>query len=184
MSTVTTADPEILKYPTGRVSFLGHPAPKDITGWISELAALPQQMRAAVAGLTDAQLDTPYRPDGWTVRQVVHHVPDSHMNAYLRTHWALTEERPTIKPYDQAVWAELPYSRTAPIDTSLDLLEAVHARWIVVWRSLAPDQLEREYFHPEDQRFFTLTELLQIYAWHSRHHLAHITALRHRSGWK
>jgi hypothetical protein len=184
MSTVATPDLESLKYPTGRLSLSESPSPKDLIGWIAELAALPEKMRVATSGLSDSQLDTPYRPGGWTVRQVVHHVPDSHMNAYLRVHWTLTEERPTIKPYDQDAWAALPYARTAPIAASLDLLEALHARWVVVWRNLSPDQLLRQYFHPEDQRFFTLTDLLQIYAWHTRHHLAHITTLRARNGWK
>jgi hypothetical protein len=183
MSTVSTQEQERLRYPTGRNSLQPNPSVQNIHGWINELAALPGQMRGAVAGLSDTQLDTPYRPDGWTVRQVVHHVPDSHLNAYIRTHWALTEERPTIKPYDQDAWTALPYSRTAPIADSLDLLEALHARWVVVWRSLTSEQWSREYFHPEDQRYFTLADLLQTYAWHSRHHLAHITELRRRNNW-
>ncbi len=183
MSTVVTPDLEKLKYPVGRVAYESDPSSKSIAGWIQDLAVLPGQLRGATAGLTPAQLDTPYRPGGWTVRQVVHHVPDSHMNAYLRTHWTLTENKPTIKPYDQDVWAQLSYARTAPIDTSLDLLEALHARWVVVLRSLSPEQWLRPYHHPEDNRDFALSDLLQLYAWHARHHLAHITALRQRNGW-
>src|SRR5262245_41267520 len=132
MSTSTqTPDLEQLKYPVGRVNLEANPSSKSIAAWIQILTELPAQMRSATAGLSAAQLDTNYRPGGWTVRQVAHHVPDSHMNAYLRTHWILAEEKPTIKPYDQDVWAEFPYSRTAPIETSLDLLEALHARWVV-----------------------------------------------------
>ena len=171
---VAELDLEQLKYPEGRLSSQPNPSPQQVEAWIRELEELPQRMRAAVAGLTDEQLDTPYRPGGWTIRQVVHHVPDSHMNAYIRTHWALTEDRPAIKPYDQDAWSALPYSKNAPIDTSLDLLEATHKRWTTVLRSLTPEQWQREYFHPEDQQYFTLHHLLQVYAWHSRHHLAHI----------
>ena len=183
MSTTLTPDLEQLQYPVGRLHHESNPGVERMAGWIQVLTELPGQMRAATAGLTPAQLDTEYRPAGWTVRQVVHHVPDSHMNAYLRTHWILSEEKPTIKPYDQAVWAEFPYSRTAPIETSLDLLEALHARWVVVLHSLNAEQWRRRYHHPEEKRDFILSDLLQTYAWHSRHHLAHITSLRQRNGW-
>jgi hypothetical protein len=183
MSTVIDAESEKLKYPRGRLSLESNPPKQGLDAWIEEIAALPAQMRAAVKGLSDAQLDTPYRTGGWTVRQLVHHVPDSHMNAYLRTCWTLTEERPTIKPYDQDRWVELPFARTGPIAVPLDLLQALHDRWVPILRSLTPDQFRREYYHPEDARNFALTDLLQVYAWHSRHHLAHITTLRERMNW-
>ena len=183
MTTTTELDLEKLKYPRGRLQLVPSPATEQIETWIAEIAALPSQLRAAVQGLTDAQLDTPYRPDGWTVRQVVHHVPDSHMNAYIRTCLVLTEDKPTIKPYMQERWGELAFSRTGPIAVSLDLLAAVHNRWLPVLRTVTAQQWKREYYHPEDQKDFKLSDLLQVYAWHSRHHLAHITTLKDRSGW-
>jgi hypothetical protein len=148
---------------------------------VAAIAELPMRMRAAVAGLTDAQLETPYRPGGWTVRQVVHHVADSHLHAYIRLKFALTEEQPTIKPYDQDAWAALPDCRL-PIEASLALLDGVHARWAALYRSLAPEQFERVFHHPETG-LVTVDGQLQLYAWHSRHHVAHITSLRAREGW-
>lgn len=145
------------------------------------IAELPSRLTAAVAGLAQSQLDIAYRPGGWTVRQLVHHVADSHINAYVRTKLALTEQQPTIKPYDQESWAPLPDSRL-PIDPSLSIVEGVHARWTELWRSLAPDQFERTFVHPEIGTV-TLDFQLQMYSWHSRHHVAHITALRQREGW-
>lgn len=144
-------------------------------GWIDELAALPQRLRDAVRGATEAVWDTPYRPGGWTVRQVVHHLPDSHANAYVRFKLALTERTPTIRPYDEAAWAELPDTvRTAP-EVSLQLLEALHARWTTLLRAMSAADFARTLHHPEQQRDFTLHEMLALYAWHSRHHLAHVT---------
>jgi uncharacterized damage-inducible protein DinB len=150
--------------------------------WTQHIAETAQRMRAAVAGLSDEQLDTPYRDGGWTVRQLVHHVPDSHLNAYTRFRLALTEPEPTIKPYDQAAWAELGDSRTAPIAMSLLLLEALHQRWVALLESLAAGDFERRFRHPEIG-LVTLGEVLGMYAWHGPHHVAHITALRHRNGW-
>jgi hypothetical protein len=139
-------------------------------------------MRAAVSGLSTAQLDTPYRDGGWTVRQVVHHVPDSHMNAYTRFRLALTESEPTIKPYDQEAWANLADSRTAPVEWSLALLEALHRRWAAMLESLADEDFSRRFRHPEIG-VVTLGEVLGMYSWHGRHHVAHITGLRGRMGW-
>ena len=139
-------------------------------------------MRDAVAGLSDAQLDTPYRPGGWTVRQLVHHVADSHMNGFIRAKLALTEDEPTIKPYDQDRWVELADSQM-PVDVSLQLLDAVHARWSALYRSLEPEQHARTFFHPETNAAFTLDQHLHLYAWHSRHHVAHIMSLRRRERW-
>ena len=170
-----------LRYPVGRFDPAAPVSPDMRDPAIKIVEELPIRMRAAVAALTDAELETPYRPGGWTVRQVVHHVADSHMNGYIRTKLALTEHEPTIKPYDQDAWAPLPDSRL-PIEISLGILDAVHARWTAVWRSLVPAQFERRFYHPE----IGLTNLdaqLQGYAWHSRHHVEHIMALREREGW-
>jgi len=170
-----------LRYPVGRFDPAAPVSPEMREPAIAVIADLPARMRAAVAGLTDTQLDTPYRPGGWTVRQVVHHVADSHVNGYIRTKLALTEHEPAIKPYDQDAWAPLPDSRL-PIDISLGILHHLHARWTAVWRSLAPPQFARRFYHPE----IGLTNLdaqLQGYAWHSRHHVAHITSLRERERW-
>jgi hypothetical protein len=136
-----------------------------------------------VAGLDQEQLDTPYRPGGWTVRQVVHHIGDSHINSIVRFKLALTEETPTIRPYDEALWAELPDSRTAPVDPSLALIDTLHARWVLLLRSMSEQDFERRFHHPEHDRTFTLARTLAMYAWHGQHHIAHITRLRERMGW-
>ena len=152
-------------------------------GAIEGIAALPSLMREAVRGLSDPQLDTPYRPGGWTVRQVVHHVPDSHMHAYVRLKLALTEDTPTIKPYDEKPWAELADSQM-PIEVSLGLLDGIHARWVTLLRAMRPGDWARTFNHPEyPEGPRTIDWLVQAYAWHSRHHLAHITSLREREGW-
>ena len=149
---------------------------------VEQIAATPARMRAAVAGLNDAQLATPYRDGGWTVRQVVHHVPDSHMNAFIRVKLALTEDEPTIKPYDEAAWAKLNDVRDTPIETSLTLLETLHARWDAILRSMTDVDFSRTLLHP-DHGVVTLDWLIAMYAWHGRHHVAHITSLRDRNGW-
>ena len=146
------------------------------------LSTLPEALRAAVRDLTDEQLDTPYRPAGWTVRQVVHHLADSHMNAFVRLKLALTEARPAIKPYDEAAWAQLPDSRL-PLDSSLALLDGLHARWTHVIASMTADDFVRSFYHPERREEITVDRHLHTYAWHSRHHLAHITELRRRARW-
>ena len=171
-----------LRYPIGSFT-----RPSDVTDavrqqYIEEIAAAPAHLRAAVDGLSDDQLDTPYRPDGWTVRQVVHHVPDSHLNAYVRFKWALTEDVPSIKTYDEKAWAELVEARTAPIDLSLALLDALHERWVFFLRALPEADYARAVQHPEWGRV-NLDRLLTLYAWHGRHHVAHITSLRERMGW-
>ena len=172
-----------LRYPTGRFQ---RPAaalsPAERRRHIETIAGTPAAMRKAVQGLTDAQLDTPYRPGGWTARQVVHHVPDSHMNAYVRFKLALTEERPTIKPYDENRWAALGDVVATPIATSLALLDALHERWVLLLGGIAQGDFERPFVHPENGPM-TLDQLLALYAWHGPHHVAHITNLRERSGW-
>ena len=172
---------EDLKYPVGKYRLPPTITPTDRHSWIEEISATPRQMREAVAGLSDSQLDTPYRPEGWTVRQVVHHVPDSHMNCWIRMKWCLTEDQPAIKTYDEAAWAELPDSK-APIEMSLGLLDALHARWMALLAPLTEAQFRRNFVHPElGPR--TLDQTLSLYAWHGRHHVAHITRLRDRMGW-
>lgn len=170
---------EELRYPVGRFKMTEPFAPAI---HIAAIRALPAELRASVAGLNDAQLDTPYRDGGWTVRQVVHHMADSHLNSFLRFKLALTEDEPTIKPYMEAAWAKLPDSVGAPIELSLTLVEALHARWVLLLQSLTPADYERRFVHPE-RGATTLAVNLAIYAWHGRHHVAHITGLRSRMGW-
>ena len=170
------------RYPIGQFAWNGPATPEQRSRFIDDIAAAPQRMRSAVAGLTESQLDTPYRDGGWTVRQVVHHVPDSHVNAYTRFKLALTEDVPTIKTYEEAEWAELPEARSAPIGVSLALLDALHERWVLLLRVLAPTQFARSFRHPE-LGLMTIDQQIAMYAWHGRHHLAHITSLSTRMGW-
>jgi len=151
--------------------------------FIEAIAAAPARLNEAVKGLKPEQLDTRYRPEGWTVRQVVHHVPDSHLNAYTRFRLALTEDLPLIKPYDEAKWAELGDARTAPIEPSLALLENLHKRWVLLLRTLGPAEWSRKFRHPEQEKPLSLDDSLALYAWHGKHHVAHITSLRERQGW-
>ena len=175
---MTNAD---LRYPVGRFAYSGADAATRAAA-IETIAALPQKMRAVVEGMSDAQLDTPYRLDGWTVRQVVHHVPDSHMNALIRFKFALTEDVPRIKPYNEARWAELADGRSGPVAPSLALLDGLHARWTLLLRSMRAEDFDRQLEHPE-QGILPLDRMLALYAWHSRHHVAHITELARREGW-
>ena len=174
---------EDLRYPIGQFRYQGESDQHLREQWIEEIAATPANLRAVVAGLSPHQLDTPYRDKGWTVRQVVHHLPDSHLNAYTRIKLALTEDVPVIKPYEEARWAELPDGRGAPIELSLNLLESLHHRWVLLLRQLTPADFRRRFVHPEHGRSIELQETLALYAWHGRHHVAHITSLRHRMGW-
>jgi hypothetical protein len=171
-----------LRYPIGRFKRPERLTEEQRALHIGEIEKAPAQLKAAVTGLNAAQLDTPYRPSGWTVRQLVHHVPDSHMNSYMRCRLALTEEEPTIKPYDEARWAELADAKTSPIEPSLALLENLHKRWVLLLHSLAPSEWERTFRHPE-LGLMRLDQNLALYGWHGRHHIAHITALRARQGW-
>ena len=173
-----------LRYPIGRFTYAGSLTEDDREACIERIAAAPSRLRLAVKGLTDRQLDTAYRPGGWTVRQVAHHVPDSHLNAYVRFRLALTEPNPTIRPYDEAQWAELPDARSAPVDISLTLLDALHVRWTLLLRQLGTNDWARTYFHPEQRRTVVLDEVLGMYAWHGEHHAAHITRLRERMEWR
>jgi len=146
------------------------------------IAGLPARMRQAIAGLNDNQLNTPYREGGWTVKQVVHHVPDSHLNAYIRFKWAITEENPTIKPYDETAWAALKDSELTPVGISLGLLESLHARWSVLLQSMKAEDFQRKFVHPQSGPH-EVDWLLSLYSWHGNHHVAHITSLRERMGW-
>ncbi len=169
------------RYPIGKFTYNGPPSTEQKRQFLEDIEQTPAQLRAAVRGLSDAQIDTPYREGGWTVRQVVHHIPDSHMNSYIRFKLALTEEEPTIKPYMQNLWAELPDSRL-PIEDSLVMLEMLHRRWMVLLRSLSDADWKRAFRHPELGPM-TLEKNLALYSWHGRHHVAHITTLRERMGW-
>lgn len=169
------------RFPVGKFKPVNNPGRDVLAKNAEDMSALPSRLRAAVDGLSDAQLDTPYRDGGWTVRQLVHHVADSHMNSLIRVKLALTEDNPTIKPYAQAEWAELPDSRL-PIEGSLRILEAVHARIDALIASLTEADYQKKYIHPENGPT-PLSGWLQMYGWHSRHHLAHITEMRKRHGW-
>ncbi len=175
-------DLDDLRFPVGRFS----PPASSMAGiraaHLNSLRLLPERLRAAVAGLDTAQLDTPYRQGGWTIRQVVHHVADSHANAYIRCKLALTEDWPTIKPYDEAAWANLADTRSLPVEISLSLIEALHVRWVALLESLSEEDFQKGYNHPALGRQ-NLATALALYEWHSRHHTAHITSLRTRQGW-
>ncbi len=173
------ADP---RYPIGKFSFDGTLTEDQKNKFLDDVEQTPDRLRAAVKGLSEQQLDTPYRDQGWTVRQVVHHVPDSHMNSYVRFKLALTEDEPTIRPYMENLWAELPEAKTAPVDLSLALLENLHQRWMLMLRAIRPAEWKRTFHHPEAGTM-NLEKTLALYAWHGRHHVAHVTALRERMGW-
>ena len=173
-----------LRYPIGKFERPAEFSPELREQWVDTIARAPTRYRDAVLGLSDAQLDTPYRPGGWTVRQVVHHVPDSHLNAYTRIRLALTEDAPTIKPYEEARWAELPDARTLPVEISLRLLESLHARWVPLLERLGAADGARQLRHPEHGRLMTVDELIALYAWHGDHHTAHVRTLRDRMGWR
>jgi len=171
-----------LRYPIGQYERKSSLTPAERAEAISQISEAPKRLRDAVSGLSGTQLDTPYRPGGWTVRQVVHHVPESHMNAYVRLKLALTENEPTVKPYDENLWSHLPDVRDTPIEVSFTLLEALHRRWDILLRLIQPPDFARRLRHPE-AGVMTVDNLVHHYAWHGRHHVAHITSLRQREGW-
>ena len=172
-----------LRYPVGKFRFPDAVSAEERRKFIEQVAETPARLRAAIGGLSEQQLDTPYRSGGWTVRQVIHHVPDSHMNSYVRFRLALTEEEPTIRPYMEDRWAELADARTGPPEVSLRLLECLHARWVALFRSLTENEWKRTFRHPE-LGVVSLDKNAALYAWHGRHHVAHIAGLRERMGWK
>jgi uncharacterized damage-inducible protein DinB len=171
-----------LRYPVGQFDLRETITPELRNTYISQIEETPLRLRAAVAGLTDEQVETPYRPGGWTVRQVVHHLPDSHLNSYMRFKLAATEDQPMIRTYHEDRWADLSDARTAPLDVSLDLLDTLHRRWVLFLRSLTEQDLQRSFQHP-DWGNVSLDKAIAMYAWHGRHHVAHITSLRDRMGW-
>ncbi|HXQ97589.1 MAG TPA: putative metal-dependent hydrolase [Candidatus Limnocylindrales bacterium] len=173
---------EDLRYPVGKWEKKGPFTPTERKQMIDSVEATPNRFRSAVAGLNDKQLDTPYRHGGWTVRQTVHHVADSHMNAYIRFRLGVTEAEPTVKPYDEKQWADLLDARTAPVDISLEIIDGIHRRWAILLHSVREIDFNRAVRHPENG-VMSLDDVLALYEWHGRHHAAHITALRTRNGW-
>lgn len=171
-----------LQYPIGKY-LLQEYSEETKSKWIDDIDDLPEHLRAAVVNLDEQQLQTPYRKGGWTVHQVVHHVADSHINAYCRFKLGYTEERPIIRPYDEKRWAETADVKVLPVDVSLTLLEAIHRRWVEVLKSFTDKDFQRTVYHPEHGKEFTLWHLLGMYAWHGRHHVAHITSLQGRINW-
>ncbi len=171
-----------LRYPIGKFDWKVEVTPERLNQALKDIEQAPSRLRNAVNGLTPEQLDTPYRPEGWTVRQVVHHLPDSHVNSYVRFKLALTEDKPTIRPYLEDRWAQLDDARKAPIEISLNLLETLHYRWMLFLKSLSDADFKRTLIHPESGEIY-LDKNLCMYAWHGRHHTAQITSLRERMGW-
>jgi hypothetical protein len=170
------------RYPIGKFTFDGPPDEQQRQRLINDIERTPAALRAAVQGLTPQQIATPYRDGGWTVRQVVHHVPESHMNAYIRFKLALTEDAPTIKPYMEKRWAELPDVQSTPLEVSLSLLDSLHDRWVRLLRGLKPEDWKRTFYHPE-MGTMPLEKNLALYSWHGRHHVAHVTELRKKMNW-
>lgn len=170
------------KYPIGKYKAPDHIDQAKRDEWIKAIASLPSELTAAVQGLTEEQLDTPYREGGWTVRQLVHHMADSHLNSVIRFRWALTEETPLIKVYDEKLWAELPDAKSLSPQASLDLVEGLHRRWTALLRQMTETDFDRRLRHPVSGES-SLGKMLGLYAWHGRHHVAHITKLRDRMGW-
>ena len=172
-----------LRYPIGKFS-----APEEISiemvrNAADQIASTAERLALAVKGMTEEQLNTPYRPEGWTERQVIHHMADSHMNAYIRFHWALTEDQPRIKAYAEKAWAELPYQNGVKIETSINLLESLHERWVILLNNMTDEEFDKIYIHPDGDKVYVLRKVALIYAWHGSHHIAHITALKERMGW-
>lgn len=180
---MTQTDLQSLKYPIGEFAPKENYTTDDIKWFINTIELFPAKLKQAVSGLSGEQLDTVYRAGGWTIRQVVHHVTDSHINSYTRFKLALTEDNPAIRPYEEADWAELPEAKSGPIELSLPLLEALHKRWVVMLKSMNPGDTERKLYHPGSKQQMTIASLLHLYAWHCDHHLAHITNLRKSKGW-
>jgi hypothetical protein len=175
---ITQTNLENLRYPVGRFIAPKSYSENDIKNWIETISDFPLLLRKEVEHLTDSKLDTPYREGGWTARQVVHHVADSHINSYVRFKLALTEDNPVIKPYFEDRWAELPEAKNAPVAISLNLIDALHKRWTLMLRNMSPTDFNRTYFHPEHQKSQPLAQILALYEWHCRHHLAHIGSIK------
>jgi DinB superfamily len=173
---------ESLSYPIGKFTAKESYSPEELQQFIARIAALPEKVANALKGLSETQLDTPYREGGWTLRQVAHHLPDSHLNAYIRLKWTLTEETPTIKAYNEKAWAQTPETSFGP-EISVAMLRALHVKWVAILKNIAPQDLQRQFYHPDSKKFVRVDTLMGLYAWHGDHHLAHITSLRERMGW-
>lgn len=180
---MTTEEFEALKYPIGKEEIPEKITVEHIQKWISDISQLPAKLRASVSKLSKEQLDTPYRPDGWTLKQLIHHIADSHMSALLRFKWALTEDEPTIKAYDEKSFAELYDSKLAPVQISIDFITALHGKWVILLENMSNSDFERTFVHPETGYRYTLKESLGHYSWHGRHHYAHLHNLLKRKGW-
>ena len=177
---LTKEELEKLRYPVGRFSYT--PGENSINNFFSNIESFPSKLRHEVENLDEEQLNTKYRPGGWTIKQVVHHVADSHMNAYIRMKLVLTETDPAIRPYFQDRWAELVDSKS-DINISLQLIEPLHKKWVMILKNLSEDDMKKRYFHPEQKKFFPVDEFIALYSWHCNHHLAHITSLKKRMNW-
>jgi len=180
---MTDKELNLLRYPIGKYNPLVEVTEELLNEWIQTIEQLPFNLRDLVGDFSEEQLATPYRPDGWTVRQTLHHIGDSHANSYIRFKWTLTENTPLIKAYDEAAWAELSDTREAPIELALDFIQALHAKWVYFLKGLNEEQLNREYVHPDSGKKITLRKTIGMYAWHSEHHFAHIKHLAKREGW-
>ncbi len=180
---MTIEELEDLKYPIGKFEIPENITAADIQRWISDISALPIKLRQEVVKLSKEQLDTPYRPEGWTLKQLIHHIADSHMNAFLRFKWALTEEEPTIKAYDEKRFADLYDSYLAPVEISLDFISALHGKWVILLENMSNADFERSFVHPVSGYRYSLKESLANYSWHGRHHLAHLQNLLKSKGW-
>lgn len=177
-------DLEKLKYPIGKFEVPKKYTPEYISAKIEEISTFPERLKQETIHLTDEQLDTPYRTGGWTVRQVIHHCAESHMNCYIRIKWALTENNPIIKAYDETLWSELPDSLKMPIQPTLTLLEGLHFRLAYIMKNLSESDLEKSFIHPENNSEYRIKQIIGTYAWHGNHHLAHITTLKKHKNWK
>jgi len=174
---------EALKYPIGKFENPMDISSEDIKKWITDISELPEKLNKTVRPLSKEQLDTPYRPDGWTLKQLVHHIADSHMSALLRFKWALTEDEPTIKAYDEKAFANLYDSKLVPVETSLDFINALHGKWVILMENMSVSDFEKTFVHPQSGSRFKLKEILSHYSWHTRHHFAHVDNLKKRKGW-
>ncbi|MCM5662749.1 YfiT family bacillithiol transferase [Galbibacter mesophilus] len=180
---MTTIDLKSLQYPIGKFEIPETVSASEVKKWIKVIERFPYKLENLVEDFDDLQLDTPYRPNGWTVRQVIHHMADSHMNSFIRFKWALTEDRPVIKAYFEDRWAALPDSKDGEVEWSLDLIESLHGRWVVLLKNLTETQLARTFIHPQSEKEIRLDQLIAMYAWHCEHHFAHINNLAKREEW-
>jgi len=184
MTTREIKELELLKYPIGKFEVPEVITSEEIKKWITDINELPIKLNKAVTPLSKKQLDTPYRPEGWTLKQLIHHIADSHMNGLLRFKWALTEDEPTIKAYDEKAFANLYDSKLAPVEISLDFIKALHAKWVILLENMSAADFEKSFVHPQTGSRFKLKEILGHYSWHGRHHFAHLEDLLKRKGWQ